>query len=128
MGFKTGQKRPANAGRKKATPNKNSLVLREQLEALGVSLPAEIQECLAVLEDLKEQCIQRGTTKRPASLWFQMEVTKLKMDTFVNMMRYAYPTLKAIEQTTTEKTDELKPDIVYVSQWGNNSEPTDGNG
>lgn len=36
--FKKGQKRPANAGRKKGTPNKSSTVIRDRLEERGFDI------------------------------------------------------------------------------------------
>lgn len=76
--FKKGQKRPANAGRKKGTPNKRSINLDEKLQELGFDV---VDEYI---------CIYNST-----------EDEQLKANICKEFMKYCYPQRKAVEFDST---------------------------
>lgn len=77
--FKKGQKRPENAGRKKGTPNKRTAEIAERLK--GVDIVGELLE------------IARTTEK---------EETKVAV--YKELLKYAYPQLKAVELDIDKST------------------------
>ncbi len=52
--FKKGDKKPANSGRKKGTPHKKSLLVREVLENHGINLAEQIIVRLPKLSTLEQ--------------------------------------------------------------------------
>lgn len=54
MPFKKGEPRPANAGRKKGTPDKKSLLVREVLENHSINLAEQIVVRLPKLTSLEQ--------------------------------------------------------------------------
>lgn len=71
--FKPGDKRPENAGRRKGTPNKASLKLLDQLLEKNINPVEEILKLMDLVDANK------------------------KMDAWLKLLSYCYPTLKAIE-------------------------------
>lgn len=72
-GFKPGQKRPPNAGRKKGSLNKSTLLLRDILAARQIDI---VEELLDLIPDLEP---------------FQ------QVQTYLKLMEFAYPRLAAIQ-------------------------------
>lgn len=54
MGFKKGDPRPANAGRKPGSPNKKSMLVKEVLESHGINLVDQILVRLPTLDKDKQ--------------------------------------------------------------------------
>ena len=77
--FKKGQAKPANSGRKKGTPNKRTAEIAERLK--GVDIVGELLE------------IARTTEK---------EETKVAV--YKELLKYAYPQLKAVELDLDKST------------------------
>jgi len=75
MGFKVGEKRHPNAGRKAGTPNKDTLPLKAILEA---------NKCEPVLELLK---------------LIPDLIPEKQADVYLKLLEYIYPRRKAIETT-----------------------------
>lgn len=70
--FKTGQTKPANSGRKKGTPNRRTAEISERLK--GIDIVGELLE------------IARTTEKEDT-----------KVTVYKELLKYAYPQLKAVE-------------------------------
>jgi hypothetical protein len=76
--FKRGTHRPADSGRKKGTPNKKTLFLKDTLESLDCDVPTKIVELLPQLS-LEKQA-----------------------DILIELMKYLFPVRKAVEHTGPE--------------------------
>lgn len=91
--FKVGQPRPANAGRKKGTPNKRTVELQERLAELDVdpvgTLSKILKEQMAIFEHRKKN---RQLTGALIALSDAERTTS-------NLFQYLYPKKKAIEHT-----------------------------
>lgn len=79
MGFKPGMPRPANAGRKKGTPDKKSLLVKEILENNGINL---VEKILNELPELSSND---------------------RVKALVQMLPYVYPKLVSAELTTNDE-------------------------
>ncbi len=73
-GFRKGQTRPEKSGRKKGTPNRNSLRVLDELDRAGVNLVKEYLKAVSLVEDHE---------KRIAYM--------------LRLFRYCFPRLKEID-------------------------------
>ena len=80
--FKVGEKRPANAGRKKGTPNKKT---KELIEILGAFNPAE--KLVEIFNETDDKDLKASIAKE--------------------LMKYVYPQLKAVEMTGDVQLPEI---------------------
>jgi hypothetical protein len=78
MAFKKGDKKPENSGRKKGTPHKKSLLVREILENHGINLFEQILVRLPKLEP------------------------RHQMQALTAMLPYVYPKLNSHELSTSD--------------------------
>ena len=93
MAFTKGAPRPANAGRKKATPNKRSLLVREILEANSIDL---VPQLIARINQLPHN----------SQIPFLMQ-----------LLPYCYPRLTAVE-VSGDATLKVEGQIEFVTRWG----------
>ena len=77
--FKTGEKRPENAGRKKGSLNKKTVLLQEILEAASY---CPVEEILKILNE-----------KNPKKMLMPSDRVRFNLE----LMSYIYPKRKAIE-------------------------------
>lgn len=80
--FKVGEKRPANAGRKKGTPNKKT---KELIEILGAFNPAE--KLVEIFNETDDKDLKASIAKE--------------------LMKYVYPQRKAVEMTGDVQLPEI---------------------
>lgn len=80
--FKVGEKRPANAGRKKGTPNKKT---KELIEILGAFNPAE--KLVEIFNETDDKDLKASIAKE--------------------LMKYVYPQRKAVEMTGDIELPEI---------------------
>ena len=80
--FKVGEKRPANAGRKKGTPNKKT---KELIEILGAFNPAE--KLVEIFKETDDKDLKASIAKE--------------------LMKYVYPQRKAVEMTGDVQLPEI---------------------
>ena len=82
MTFKVGDKKPANGGRKKGTPNKKT---KELIEILGAFNPAE--KLVEIFKETDDKDLKASIAKE--------------------LMKYVYPQRKAVEMTGDVQLPEI---------------------
>jgi hypothetical protein len=126
MSWPKGQPRPPQAGRKKGTPNRKTHEAQELAKKLGID-PFEI-----LLHFAAGNWEKLGYTSPRRIVSAGMGVTieidqispEMRVKAALEASKYVRPVLKAIEW----KGDPAKVEqtLIYVAQWGNKEEPSDG--
>lgn len=90
MSFQKGKPRPANAGRKKGTPNKVTFDFARDVEATGIEL---VKECKRIY-DMALEHFHDDTSD------FKFKYLEIAQRQILDMLKYVYPQRKAIDHTT----------------------------
>ena len=142
MPFKAGQKPPANAGRKKGTPNRITRTVEEILARAGCD-PIEILSQIANGEVKCGTCHGTGTTKfkvagtdrladRICESCYGTKLEKIAPDlrhrASSTLAEYRYPKRKAIEHSGPGGNDPIKHEltVVFVDPKDRQSNPKEG--
>lgn len=107
MGKKTRKK---TGGRKKGTPNKSTLLLKDLLEDEGIDPLAGLKECLKELDGI--------TVYDPET---QVSIIRAKANIYMDLLQYLFPKRKSVENKNSEENNNPKVQIVKV-HWADEGE------